>query len=81
MVSFIVSNFKIGASAGKSAGSNTAIHKRQLMTIDEINRMPDHEQLIILAGKRPVRLGKARYFEIPDFAGKFDKNPFYRGDN
>lgn len=68
-----------GASAGSSQGSSLGVHGRALMTPDEILRMENHEQLILMASKRPARIGKIKYFEMPKFFGSFDKNPYFKG--
>lgn len=75
-----------GASAGSSSGSNLAIHKRHLKTHDEIIRMEEHAQIIVMANKRPALIAKGYYFEAPEFKDKngnnlYDDNPYYNEDN
>lgn len=60
-----------------SSGEGESIHETgvDLIQINEIREMPVDEQFVFLHGTKPIRCKKVRYFEHPDFAGKFDINP------
>ncbi len=46
---------------------------RPLLTPDEVRSLPEHAELLFLAGQRPVIARKLRYFDEPEFAGLFDR--------
>ena len=46
---------------------------RPLMTPDEVRNLPEHGQLLFLAGQRPIIAGKLAYFRDPEFKGAFDQ--------
>lgn len=46
---------------------------RPLMTPDEVRSLPEHAELLFLAGQRPIVAQKLRYFDEPEFAGLFDR--------
>lgn len=50
-----------------------------LIPLNEIREMPIDGQLIFLHGAQPIRCKKVRYFEHPEFEGKFDPNPLEAG--
>ena len=50
-------------------------HGRSLFTPDELMRLPDHLELVLLKGQFPALLQKVRYYDDPAFAGQFDKDP------
>jgi type IV secretion system protein VirD4 len=45
---------------------------RPLLTPDEVRGLPEHIELLFLAGKRPIAAQKLRYFEDREFEGLFD---------
>ena len=54
--------------------SSTAEHiaARDLINPDEIMRLPENRMILLRQGQRPAWVTKIRYFEDPEFAGKFD---------
>lgn len=60
-----------------SSGEGESIHETgvDLIRLNEIREMPRDEQFVFLHGTKPIRCKKIRYFEHPDFMGKFDANP------
>ena len=44
--------------------------QRQLLTADECMRLPDDELLLFLAGQRPIRARKIRYYQHKRFAAR-----------
>lgn len=52
--------------------TNTSESSRQLMTPDEVMRMPWDAQLIFVQGCKPIIAEKLRYFQEPEFKGHFD---------
>ena len=65
----------------QSEGESASIQETgaDLIQLNEIRELPMAEQFVFIAGGKPIRCKKARYFEHPDFTGKFDKNPVERG--
>lgn len=59
--------------AGGSISKNYSESARQLMTPDEVMRMPFDSQLIFIQGFKPVVAEKIRYFDDEAFKGLFDK--------
>ena len=45
---------------------------RPLLTPDEVRNLPEHTQLLFLAGQRPVIAQKLRYYDESEFAGTFE---------
>lgn len=45
---------------------------RALLTPDEVRTMPQHVELLFLAGHRPIIAGKLRYYADPEFKGLYD---------
>jgi type IV secretory pathway TraG/TraD family ATPase VirD4 len=75
-----------GTSQSRTAGSSETIHKRALVTPDEIGqlfaRIDDRAHhaypglaLAVIAGARPVALRRVNYFEDFQFLGLFDPHP------
>ena len=54
---------------------NEAERGRSLMTPDEVRRLPDHQQIILMQGQSGMVADKLRYFSDPEFEGLFDENP------
>lgn len=63
--------------SNKSSGEGESVQETgtDLIALNEIRELPFEEQLIFIAGEKPIRCKKAWYFEHPYFAGKFDENP------
>ncbi len=45
---------------------------RSLLTPDEVRNLPPHQELLFIAGQRPVLAGKLRYYADGEFTGLFD---------
>jgi len=45
---------------------------RALLTPDEVRNMPQHVELLFLAGQRPIAAGKLAYYADPEFRGLYD---------
>lgn len=60
-----------------SSGDGESIQETgvDLIQLNEIRELSFDEQFIFLHGQKPIRAKKVRYFEHPNFEGKFDKNP------
>ena len=60
-----------------STGEGESIHETgvKLIHLNEIRELSIDEQYIFIQAKKPIKCKKARYFEHPDFIGRFDDNP------
>lgn len=68
--------------AGHNQGSSTSekLVKRRLMSPDDIRSMEADEMIVLHRHRKengPMRLRQVKYFDHPDFKGKFDPNPHY----
>ena len=59
---------------GDDPGYSISATGRELMTSDEIMRLPAHLQLLRLSGRPPLIARKIRYFEDPAFAGLYTRD-------
>ena len=50
-------------------------HGRNLIMPNELMKLRDEMQLVMLKGKSPAALEKVRYFEAPEFSGMWDADP------
>src|SRR3954471_7001670 len=57
----------------RSQGSATHLARRDLLTPDEVMRLPAGTMLLFRQGAYPIRAGKVRYFADPEFHGLFDR--------
>lgn len=68
-----------GGSESDTAGLNESVHKRALVTPDEVGRMfGDRDKpasLALISGYQPLRLLRAPYFAGLRWAGTFDAHP------
>jgi hypothetical protein len=75
-----------GSSQSRTSGESETIHKRALVTPDEIgqvfSRIDDRAHpaypglaLVVISGARPVALRRVNYFEDFQFMGLFDPHP------
>jgi type IV secretion system protein VirD4 len=51
---------------------------RPLLMPDEILRLDPREQLLFLAGREPLLVGRVNYLHDPEFHGVYDPNPLHR---
>jgi type IV secretion system protein VirD4 len=62
-----------GQLLGGNKSTNISETSRQLMTPDEVMRLPYDSQLIFVQGQKPIMADKIFYFSDPAFKGKFGK--------
>ena len=64
----------------QSEGESASVQETgaDLIQLNEIRELPIDEQFVFIAGGKPIRCKKARYFEHAYFIGRFDKNPIER---
>jgi type IV secretion system protein VirD4 len=64
-----------GGSSQSSSGSSTNLNyaKRDLLTPDEVMRLPDHVMILLRPGRSPLLVSKVRYYAEAEFRGLFDE--------
>jgi type IV secretion system protein VirD4 len=50
--------------------------KRQLVTPEEVQHLPLKRQIVMAGNLRPMNIRLTPYWERPEFAGRFHRNPF-----
>jgi type IV secretion system protein VirD4 len=50
---------------------------RELRMADEVMRMPESEMIVFIDNLAPIRLKKTPYWNRPEFAGRFNRNPYH----
>ena len=79
-----------GTSQSRTAGTSETVHKRALITPDEIgqvfSRIDDRAHpaypglaLVVISGARPVAVRRVNYYEDLQFMGLFDPHPDFPG--
>ncbi|CAE6856024.1 hypothetical protein R75465_07416 [Paraburkholderia aspalathi] len=64
------------SSANDGRGTSQQFTGRELMTADEIMRLPREQEIVLITGEAPWLLNRMNYLRDPEFAGKFDRNPY-----
>lgn len=52
---------------------------RALMTVDELRRLNENRQIVLYGNLPPIGLVKTPYWQRPELAGRFHRNPYYSG--
>jgi type IV secretion system protein VirD4 len=67
-------------SAGQSFSSGSGVSQqftgRELLTADEIMRLPREHEIVLINGEAPWMLTRLNYLTDPEYAGRFDANPY-----
>lgn len=66
-------------SVNEKGDENRSEARRSLMTVDEILYFDGDAQIVICGNDKPMLLRKTRYWERPEFKGRFNRNPFVAG--
>lgn len=63
-----------GGSSQSSSGTSSTLNyaKRDLLTPDEVMRLPDHVMILLRPGRSPLLVSKLRYYAEAEFQGLFD---------
>lgn len=71
----------IGVKSVSSGGASTSSHSaRELRTAEEMLRLPASEMIALIENLKPARLIKTPYWNRPEFAGRFFRNPYHDRD-
>jgi len=67
-------------SAGQSFSSGSGVSQqftgRELLTADEVMRLPREQEIVLITGEAPWMLTRLNYLQDPEYAGRFDANPY-----
>src|SRR5690606_18190300 len=66
------SSIGTGVSSNSGAGSSQQFTGRELMTADEIMRLPKDVAIVQVQGEAPHLLRRLNYLTDPEYAGLFD---------
>jgi type IV secretory pathway TraG/TraD family ATPase VirD4 len=66
-----------GINRGRSTGTNQQLAGRALLTPDEVMRLGPERPLILVKGEYPYQLARLNYLTDPEYAGRFDANPYH----
>ncbi|MFB9324299.1 type IV secretory system conjugative DNA transfer family protein, partial [Cryptosporangium minutisporangium] len=58
---------------GESLGESRNYVQRPLLTTEELGRLPDHQSLVFMRGKKPMKLNKAFYTQLDQLNSMVDK--------
>ncbi|WOS62031.1 type IV secretory system conjugative DNA transfer family protein [Sinorhizobium fredii] len=64
-------------SRGERSTSQTA---RPLLMKDELRRLEEDRQIVFIGNLQPMKLKKTPYWQRPDLAGRFHRNPYFDDD-
>lgn len=61
----------------QTEGRTKTLVGRELLTPDEVLKLPPSEPIALLQGLPPVKLRRLCYYQDKEYKGQFDPNPFY----
>jgi type IV secretion system protein VirD4 len=62
---------------GKSSGTSQQFAGRELLTPDEVMRLGPEKPIVLVKGEYPYLLDRLNYLADPEYAGRFDANPYH----
>lgn len=62
---------------GKSSGTSQQFTGRELLTPDEVMRLGPEKPIVLVKGEYPYLLDRLNYLADPEYAGRFDANPYH----
>lgn len=69
-------NTNTGASVSAGSSNSQQFTGRELLTADEIMRLPREQEIVLVTGEAPYLLNRLNYLRDPEYAGRFDQNPY-----
>ncbi|NKB80141.1 type IV secretory system conjugative DNA transfer family protein [Ochrobactrum daejeonense] len=66
------SSFGSGVSSNSGAGVSQQFTGRDLLTPDEVMRLPNDVEIVQVQGEAPYTLRRLNYLTDPEYAGRFD---------
>lgn len=71
-------NLSAGSSISAGNSQNQQFTGRDLLTADEIMRIPREQAIVLVTGEAPYLLNRLNYLLDGEYAGRFDENPYER---
>lgn len=69
-------NTNTGANVSAGSSNNQQFTGRELLTADEIMRLPREQEIVLITGEAPYLLNRLNYLSDPEYTGRFDPNPY-----
>lgn len=69
-------NTSAGGSVSAGSSDSQQFTGRELLTPDEIMRLPREREIVLVTGEAPYLLNRLNYLTDPEYAGFFDPNPY-----
>lgn len=64
-------------SRNDGSGVSQQIAGRELLTPDEVMRLPPTSAIVLVRGEAPYMVERLNYLRDPEYAGQFDANPYH----
>ena len=74
---YVTSRSTSTSERSSSVSVSTSERGRPLLTPDEVRRLPENQQIVLMQGQPGLLAEKLRYYDDPEFEGLFDDNPLH----
>ena len=74
---YVTSRSTSTSERSSSVSVSSSERGRPLLTPDEVRRLPENQQIVLMQGQPGLLAEKLRYYADPEFAGLFDENPLH----
>lgn len=82
-IEYATESHNAGMSMGQNMSRNDGdgvsqqIAGRELLTPDEVMRLPSTSAIVLVRGEAPYMVDRLNYLRDPEYAGQFDANPYH----
>ena len=74
---YVTSRSTTSTERSSSVSVSSSERGRPLLTPDEVRRLPENQQIVLMQGQPGLLAEKLRYYADPEFEGLFDDNPLH----
>jgi len=74
---YVTSRSTSTSERSSSVSVSSSERGRPLLTTDEVRRLPENQQIVLMQGQPGLIAEKLRYYADPEFEGLFDDNPLH----
>jgi len=74
---YVTSRSTSTSERSSSVSVSSSERGRPLLTPDEVRRLPENQQIVLMQGQPGLLAEKLRYYADPEFEGLFDENPLH----
>jgi type IV secretion system protein VirD4 len=74
---YVTSRSTSTSERSSSVSVSSSERGRPLLTPDEVRRLPENQQIVLMQGQPGLIAEKLRYYADPEFEGLFDENPLH----